>query len=183
MASGAGANPGRRARRDAGLLLAASWRSARPICRCSTRTSRSRRSRRRAREERRHLLARHRHAGRDMLSRTDLGLPARARLGHHRDARRLCRRHDVRAGRRLSRRLVGPGHLVRRQRAAVVPGDGALHPDPELSRAERLQHRHRRHLRLRAGDHAHRARPRARHQDRATTSSRPRRAASIRSAS
>ena len=32
-------------------------------------------------------------------------------------------------------RLVGRGHLVLRQRAAVVPGDGAVHRDPELSRA------------------------------------------------
>ena len=76
--------------------------------------------------------------GRDMLSRLIWGCQRVLVWGDHGDHCRLCRRHADRPCRRLSRRLVGRGDLVRRQRAAVVPGDGALHPHHELPWPVRL---------------------------------------------
>ena len=100
--------------------------------------------------------------GRDMLSRTIWGCQRVLVWGITATTVAYVVGTAARPHRRLSRRLVGPGRLVPRQRAPLLPGDGAVHPDPELSRAERLQHRHRRDLLLRAGDHAHRPRPGAR---------------------
>ena len=95
------------------------------------------------------FLARHRPRGRDMLSRADLGLAARARLGAARDPRRLCRRHACSA---CSPAICGGWgdevDLVLRQHPPLVPGDGALHHHHQLSRRRRAQHRHRHHLRL-----------------------------------
>ncbi len=50
--------------------------------------------------------------GRDMLLARSVGLPAGAGLGRDGDVGRLCRRRILRSGRRLSRRLVGPGDLL-----------------------------------------------------------------------
>ena len=87
--------------------------------------------------------------GRDMLSRTIWGCQRVLVWGVTATLVAYVVGSVLRSDRRLSRRLVGPGDLVRLQHLAVVSGDGAVHPDPQLSRAERLQHRHRRHLRRR----------------------------------
>ena len=54
---------------------------------------------------------------------------------------------------------------VRRQRPALLPGDGALHHHHQPPGLVGPEHRARGHLRLRARDHAHRARARARPED------------------
>ena len=117
------------------------------------------------REERRVLLAGRRFQGARHALAHAVGLSAGDRLGRDRDAGRLRGRHHVRPARRLSLGLVGRAHLVLRQRAAVVPGHGPVHRDPELPGTERVQHRDRGDLRLGAGDHAHRARADPGHQD------------------
>ncbi len=109
------------------------------------------------------LLARHRFQGTGHSLAHHLGLAARAVLGLARDLRRLYRRYGHGGGRRLSRRLVGRGDLVLRQCPALLPGDGALHHHHHQARPLALQHRDRRHLRLRARHHAHRARADPRH--------------------
>ena len=126
---------GRRDRREPGVLLAADrGHSTIPA---ADRPQQADRAVRPAadREERRVLLAGHRLQGPRHALAHALGLPAGARLGRDRDAGRLRRRHPVRPARRLLLRLVGRDHLVLRQRAAVVPGDGPVHRDPELSGA------------------------------------------------
>ena len=92
----------------------------------------------RHRDGRHHLLARYGPQGPGHALPHAVGLPARAGLGRYGNRSRLCRRLHFRPDRRLCQRHLGRDHLLRLQRAAVVPGDGAVHPDPELSRAERI---------------------------------------------
>ena len=125
----------RRRRAHAWSSSGSSSPSRRPSCRSSTRTSRSRLSPRSAPRRTALFYCSAPTSRAATCCRAPSGAASASSSGASpRRLRRLCGRHDVRAARRLSRRLVGPGDLVPRQHPPVLPGDGAVHPDPELSR-------------------------------------------------